>query len=144
MEHALVSITVVTYNSGRYIARCLDAVFEQEYRPLEVIVVDNASQHDSLSILARYKHCIRLIQNDRNTGFAAGQNQAIAASHGQSVLTPNADVLVQPGFIGRLVETGRITSTPRRQYAHVDFSRAVYGRPERCTPWSCMRAFGQP
>jgi GT2 family glycosyltransferase len=106
MEPALVSITVVTYNSGQFIARCLDAVFEQEYRPLEVIVVDNASQDDSLSILAGYKHCIRLIQNDRNAGFAAGQNQAIAASHGQWVLTLNADVLVQPGFIGRLVETG--------------------------------------
>src|SRR2546427_4300091 len=106
MEPALVSITVVTYNSGRYIARCLDAVFQQEYRALEVIVVDNASQDDSLAILARYKHRIRLIQNDRNSGFAAGQNQAIAASHGQWVLTLNADVLVQPGFIGRLVETG--------------------------------------
>ncbi len=106
MEPTLVSITVVTYNSGRFIARCLDAVFQQEHRPLEVIVVDNASQDDSLSILARYKHCIRLIQNDRNVGFAAGQNQAIAASRGQWVLTLNPDVLVQPGFIGGLVDAG--------------------------------------
>ena len=52
MEHALVSITVVTYNSGRYIARCLDAIFQQEYRALEVIVVDNASQDDSLALSA--------------------------------------------------------------------------------------------
>jgi len=106
MEPALVSVTVVTFNSGRFIARCLDAVFEQEYRPLEVIVVDNASQDDSLSILARYQDCIRLIQNDRNAGFAAGQNQAIAASRGEWVLTLNADVLMQAGFIERLVETG--------------------------------------
>ena len=106
MEPALVSVTVVTFNSGRFIARCLDAVFEQEYRPLEVIVVDNASQDDSLSILARYQDCIRLIQNDRNAGFAAGQNQAIAASRGEWVLTLNADVLMQPGFVACLVETG--------------------------------------
>jgi GT2 family glycosyltransferase len=106
MEPALVSVTVVTFNSGRFIARCLDAVFEQEYRPLEVIVVDNASQDDSLSILARYEDRIRLIQNDRNAGFAAGQNQAIAASRGEWVLTLNADVLMQAGFIERLVETG--------------------------------------
>jgi len=110
MKPALVSITVVTYNSGRFIARCLDAIFQQEYRPLEVIVVDNASQDDSLSILARYKHCIRLIQNDRNAGFAAGQNQAIAASRGEWVLTLNADVQVQPDFIGCLVETGDLAA----------------------------------
>ena len=106
MEPALVSITVVTYNSGPFLARCLDAVLQQEYRPLEVIVVDNASQDDSLSILARYKHCIRLIQNERNVGFAAGQNQAIAASRGQWVLTLNPDVLVQPGFVASLVDAG--------------------------------------
>jgi GT2 family glycosyltransferase len=104
----LVSVTVVTYNSRHVIARCLDAVLQQEYRPLEVIVVDNASQDDSISILARYRHCIRLIQNERNAGFAAGQNQAIAASRGQWILTLNADVLVQPGFIGCLVATGEL------------------------------------
>ena len=38
----LVSITLVTYNSGRFIGPCLDSVFAQDYRPLEVVVVDNA------------------------------------------------------------------------------------------------------
>jgi len=43
MKSALVSVTVVTHNSGPFIGRCLDAVFRQEYEALEVIVVDNAS-----------------------------------------------------------------------------------------------------
>jgi len=86
-------------HSGQFIDRCLSAIFLQEYRPLEVIVVDNCSRDDSKRVLARYKDRIRLIENDRNAGFAAGQNQAITASRGQWVLTLNPDVLVQPGFV---------------------------------------------
>jgi GT2 family glycosyltransferase len=108
MNSALVSVTVVTHNSNRFIGRCLDAVFRQEYESLEVIVVDNASQDDSRAALAGYKDRIRLIENDRNTGFAAGQNQAIAASSGQWALTLNPDVLLQPGFLTRLVEAGNL------------------------------------
>jgi GT2 family glycosyltransferase len=106
MEPALVSVTIVTHNSAQFICRCLDAVFQLEYRPLEVIVVDNASEDNSKSLLARYRDRIRLIENGRNAGFAAGQNQAIAASRGQWILTLNPDVLVRPGFVQRLVEAG--------------------------------------
>ena len=84
---------------GERVGHCLDALLAQEYRPLEVIVVDNASQDQSKSILARYTGRIHLIENDSNAGFTAAQNRAIAASHGQWILTLNPDVLVQPGFV---------------------------------------------
>jgi len=106
MKSELVSVTLVTHNSGPFIGRCLDAVFGQEYEALEVIVVDNASEDESRRILAGYEDRILLIKNDRNTGFAAGQNQAIAASGGSWILTLNPDVVLQPGFITRLVEAG--------------------------------------
>lgn len=108
MKSALVSVTVVTHNSSPFIGRCLDAVFRQEYDSLEVIVVDNASQDDSGRVLAQYKDRIHLIENGRNTGFAAAQNQAIAVARGQWILTLNPDVLLQPGFVARLVEAGSL------------------------------------
>ena len=108
MKPALVSVTVVTHNSSRFIGLCLDALFGQDYRPMEVTVVDNASQDESKSILARYSGRIHLIENGSNTGFAAAQNQAIAASRGQWILTLNPDVLIQPGFVQRLVEAGNL------------------------------------
>jgi GT2 family glycosyltransferase len=104
----LVSVTVVTHNSGRFIGHCLDALLAQDYRPMEVIVVDNASRDQSKEILARYAGRIRLIENDCNAGFAASQNRGIAASRGQWILTLNPDVLVQPGFVERLVRAGNL------------------------------------
>jgi len=111
MKPVLVSVTVVTHNSARFIGRCLDAVSRQEFESLEVIVVDNASEDDSRKVLAGYKDRIRLIENDHNTGFAAGQNQAIALSRGQWVLTLNPDVLLQPAFLRHLVEAGNLDAS---------------------------------
>lgn len=108
MKPVLASVTVVTHNSSRFIGPCLDALLAQDYRPLEVIVVDNASKDETRSILARYAGRIRLIENNSNSGFAAAQNRAIAASRGQWVLTLNPDVLVQPGFVERLVGAGNL------------------------------------
>jgi GT2 family glycosyltransferase len=102
----LVSVTIVTHNSRKYMERCLESVFEQEYWPLEVVIVDNASVDGCAELLGDYEDAALVLRNCRNVGFAAGQNQAIQASHGDWVLTLNPDVLLLPGFIERLVAAG--------------------------------------
>jgi len=70
-------------------------------------VVDNASTDNTRTILRSYRRRIRTILSSRNLGFAAAQNQAIAASTSEWVLTLNPDVLLQPDFIRALVEAGQ-------------------------------------
>ncbi len=106
--HPSVCVTIVTHNSRRYIAPCLDSVLAQEGRPSEVVVVDNASEDGTLAILAGYKERIRVIHNRRNWGFAAAQNQAIAAGTSDWVLALNPDVLLLPGFIEQMVAAGEL------------------------------------
>ena len=105
-----VAVAIVTYNSRRYIGPCLEAVLAQHGVPIEVVVVDNASTDSTRELLARFGDKIRVIYNDRNLGFAAAQNQAIAASSADWVLSLNPDALLTPGFIERLVEAGEIDS----------------------------------
>jgi GT2 family glycosyltransferase len=104
----LVSVTLVTYNSGRFIKKCLESVLAQKYPDLELIVIDNASTDGTIDILEQFDGRCRIVYNDENIGFAAAQNQAIALSRGEWVLTLNPDVLLMPGFIQQLVEAGRI------------------------------------
>ena len=103
-----VDVTIVTYNSGRFIERCLSSVLGQAGLPLQVIVVDNASTDGTREALARFEGRVRVIYNETNVGFAAAQNQAIALGRSDWVLALNPDVLLLPGFIEELVETGRI------------------------------------
>jgi GT2 family glycosyltransferase len=100
----LVSVTIVTYNSGRFIKRCLESVLEQRFPNVEVVVVDNASTDGTVDILEPFAGRCRLYYNDENLGFAAAQNQAIALAQGEFILTLNPDVLLLPNFIQALVE----------------------------------------
>jgi GT2 family glycosyltransferase len=105
-----VSVTIVTHNSARWIAACLDSVFAQQGVHLDVVVVDNASTDATCRILKGYSGRLRVIANARNAGFSGAQNQAIAAASGEWVLTLNPDVLLAPGFAAALVEAGRADS----------------------------------
>lgn len=105
-----VSVTIVTYNSGRFIRRCLESVLEQKYPHKEVIVIDNASTDGTIDILEQFEDRCTIVYNDENIGFAAAQNQAISLSSGDWVLTLNPDVLLLPNFIHSLVDASRIDS----------------------------------
>ena len=104
----LVSVTVVTYNSGRFIRRCLESVLEQNHSKVEVIVIDNASTDGTADILEQFADKCRILYNQENIGFAAAQNQAIALSNGRWVLALNPDVLLMKDFIEELVVAGNL------------------------------------
>jgi GT2 family glycosyltransferase len=105
-----VSVTIVTYNSARFIQRCLESVLGQQYADKEVIVIDNASTDETVNILEQFEDRCQIVYNTENVGFAAAQNQAIAMSSGEWVLTLNPDVLLLHGFIQALVNAGHIHS----------------------------------
>ncbi|MBV8902724.1 MAG: glycosyltransferase family 2 protein [Acidobacteriia bacterium] len=102
-----VSVTIVTYNSGHFIRRCLESVLEQDHRRLEIIVIDNASTDGTSDILEQFEDRCRIYYNQENIGFAAAQNQAIARARGDWILSLNPDVLLHPDFIRQLVRAGR-------------------------------------
>ncbi len=105
-----VCVTIVTYNARQFIEPCLESILRQNYSPLEVVVVDNASMDGTRGILARYEHRLHVTYNNSNVGFAAAQNQAIARSTSDWVLVLNPDVVLLPGFIEQLVESAQIDS----------------------------------
>ena len=105
MMRSCVSVTIVTYNSARYIGPCLASLFRQTRLPREILVVDNASSDGTRDELARWSDRIAVGYNGANVGFAAGQNQAIRQAAGDWVLALNPDVILEPCFIERLLES---------------------------------------
>src|ERR1700738_5630882 len=103
-----VSVTIVTYNSGRFIKRCLESVLAQKYGQKRTIVIDNASTDGTVDILEQFEDRCQIVYNDENIGFAAAQNQAIRLTGGDWVLTLNPDVLLLPNFIQALVDAGQL------------------------------------
>jgi GT2 family glycosyltransferase len=126
-----VSVTLVTYNSGRFIKRCLESVLEQKYPLMEVVVVDNASTDGTVDILEQFADRCRIYYNDKNIGFAAAQNQAIDLANGEWVLTLNPDVLLQSNFIQALVEAGHVDPKAGTICGKLLSIRASFDLPEK-------------
>jgi N-acetylglucosaminyl-diphospho-decaprenol L-rhamnosyltransferase len=90
-----VSIIVVSWNTRRLLAECLGSVG----RPagdleIEIIVVDNGSTDGSPDIVRRQFPHVRLVENERNVGFAAANNQGMALGRGRYLLLLNSDAFV--------------------------------------------------
>lgn len=102
----MVSVLIVTWNSAQYLEACLASIDRQRFRDLEIVVVDNASTDSTRECLRARESNWKVIYNDKNLGFAAGQNQAINAAQGDWLLCLNPDVTLAPDFIAHLVEAG--------------------------------------
>jgi GT2 family glycosyltransferase len=99
-----VSVCIVTHNSVRDIGDCLRAVRRQSFPLASVVVVDNGSTDGTRDVLTQFGDAIRMILNERNNGFAGGQNQAIAASAPSDyVLVLNPDVVLDPDYIAEII-----------------------------------------
>jgi N-acetylglucosaminyl-diphospho-decaprenol L-rhamnosyltransferase len=99
------SVVVLSWNTLELTRRCLHSVFGADQGvALEVIVVENASHDGSAEMVAREFPAARLVRNERNEGYARGNNQGIALANAPLVLLLNSDAEVQPGAIRSLVD----------------------------------------
>jgi GT2 family glycosyltransferase len=103
----MVSITIVTWNSAKYLDECFGALALLDYPDLEVIIIDNASEDGTRARLKQVETKWQVIYNDCNVGFAAGQNQAIHTARGELVLCLNPDVVLSPDFVTQLVDASQ-------------------------------------
>src|SRR4030042_2545873 len=72
-----VFIIVLNYNGKDTIKTCLDSVYKSDYPDFEIVVVDNASGDGSFEMAKNYFSRAHFILNEKNIGFAAGNNIAI-------------------------------------------------------------------
>jgi GT2 family glycosyltransferase len=95
-----VTACIVTYNSERFLDRCLAALDMQTRQPAQVLVWDNASADGSA---ARAKaHGAEVILSASNVGFARAANELIERTTTPYVLLLNPDAYLQPRYIERL------------------------------------------
>jgi GT2 family glycosyltransferase len=103
MSLPLISVIIVNYNTRDLLARALEAVaVSAAGLPHEVIVVDNGSGDGSAAMVRARFPAALVIENEINLGFAAGNNQGIAAARGEAYLLLNSDAAPEPAAIPSL------------------------------------------
>lgn len=90
----LVSIVTPVYNAARFIQETIDSVLAQTYTEFELILVDDCSRDDSVSIIQKNQQNdprIKLVQLAENSGAAVARNAGIAAASGQYIAFIDSD-----------------------------------------------------
>jgi len=113
VKQVKLSIIILNYNSGHYLADCLQSISRSKLKDnIEIIVADNASTDDSLLKIKKLKNYLKIrnlklkiVLNSQNLGFAAGNNRGLAHSHSKSpyVLFLNPDTLVSKNTLQKTI-----------------------------------------
>ncbi|OGZ72552.1 MAG: hypothetical protein A2908_01625 [Candidatus Staskawiczbacteria bacterium RIFCSPLOWO2_01_FULL_38_12b] len=88
IESPLVSVIIPTYNRKELVARAVNSVFEQTYKNIEIIVIDDASDDDTFEVireLSKKDARMFILRNETNLGLAITLNKAIQFSHGEYI-----------------------------------------------------------
>ena len=93
------SVVVISWNGASRLGGCLDALLAQIGPDDEIIVVDNGSTDSSTALVHQQYPQVRMIENQRNLGFAGGYNVGVQAAQSEYLLLVNQDVVVREGWL---------------------------------------------
>jgi glycosyltransferase involved in cell wall biosynthesis len=128
----LVSIIIPSYNQGRFIKETIESCLSQDYRPLEIIVIDGASTDETTSILHEYKDIpeFRWISEPDN-GVAEAVNKGLAMAHGEFAAIQSSDDTYFPGAISQAVAC--FAQNPSLGLVYADVQNIdIYGNIASC------------
>jgi glycosyltransferase involved in cell wall biosynthesis len=102
----LVSVCIPTYNGAKYLKECLDSVLAQTFTDFEVLIVDDKSSDETLSIAqeyATYDPRFRVIQNECNLGLVGNWNRCVELAQGEWIKFIFQDDLIEPACLERML-----------------------------------------
>lgn len=145
MKRIDLSIVIVSYNTRDLTRECIQSIFDNvKTINFEVIVVDNNSSDDSVSVLRKTFPSIQLVALEDNLGFSKANNKGVAVAKGRYVLFLNSDTVVYPGALEHMVEfmdhnekAGAATCYLKMPNGKLD-DAAHRGFP---TPWNALTHF---
>jgi Glycosyl transferase family 2 len=125
------------YNAGRFIIEAVESVLTQEFRDLEMIVVDDNSSDDTRALLATIPdQRVRILSQTEHRGQAAALNVGLEAAGGEFVAIHDADDVSRPRRLGdqvRAFEKSRELVLIGSTFELIDEAGTTIGRKLRPT-----------
>lgn len=125
------AVIIVNWNGMRHLPECLSSLQRQIYHSFQLILVDNASQDDSVNFARRIFPGAKIIQFQQNTGFAYANNAAIKYALKnpdiQNLVLVNNDTRMEPDWLFRLVKSAE----KHQEVASVSSLILNYYKPSR-------------
>jgi len=125
------SVVIPTYNASRYLVQVLQAIVDQSFHPLEVIVVDDGSTDSSVDVVEDFRRRasnVRLLRHERNLGVASAVHHGLQAAVGDYVYFASTSDRVLPGLFEQSMML--LTRHPQAALSCSDFVAFYSGGPQ--------------
>ena len=123
--NSLVSIVIPTYQHANTISYCLESVFAQTHKNVQVIVVNDGSTDQTEELLEPYRDRILYIRQE-NTGSNPARNQGFKHAAGRFILFCDADVRMKPEMIETLLSALGTHSDVSFAYSSFKFGWKIF------------------
>jgi len=70
-NNPLVSVIIANYNNAKYLKKCINSILFQDYKKIEIIVIDDKSKDNSSKILKIFEKKIKIIKNKKKTNIGS-------------------------------------------------------------------------
>lgn len=99
----LISVVIPVYNTSSYLARCIDSIFEQDLKDVELIFIDDYSTDNSFEVLnqclkGRVSANLTIVKNPKNLGSGETRNKGISLAKGDYVIFVDSDDYVTSDY----------------------------------------------
>lgn len=102
-KDVLISIIIPTYNGGKYINACIDSILENNDQNFEIIISDDGSEDNTLSIVKKYSDSrISIFSNQSRLGMKKNYEKAILQSRGDWLILIGQDDLIMPSSLSKI------------------------------------------
>ena len=103
----LVSVIIPAFNVADRIPKTLETIVNQDYKTLEIILVDDASTDDTIkvskNILEKSKRNYKIVNHEKNSGVSAARNHGLDAANGKYIWFCDSDDLAEKNFVSVMV-----------------------------------------
>jgi GT2 family glycosyltransferase len=99
-----VAVVILNWNGKQLLEKFLPGVVSSLYHPLQIIVGDNCSTDDSVAYIKSSFPTVKIIENDKNYGFAEGYNKVLSQVNADYFILLNSDVEVPENWIKPVIE----------------------------------------
>lgn len=102
-QYPFVSVLVLNWNGQRYLRECFNSLRYNSCPHVEVVLIDNGSQDNSVDFTREEFPNVRIIRHGENLGFCQGYNLAVEAVQAAFLVFLNNDTVVEQGWLEPLI-----------------------------------------
>jgi len=113
-----ISVVIPIYNAQKTLKQCLESIFNQTFKPIEIIAVNDGSTDKSKKILEQYKKKITMIDQP-NGGAAKARNAGAKIANAPFIIFCDADIIMKPEMLEKMYQV--LKKHPEASYTYSAF-----------------------